>query len=298
MKLFKNYKEQNAELKRLKKERKMLKRRSHSSEYYHIRTISIVLFTFVLLFAFTISPIISILGNLDNNNYDYLDQFVHDYSDDLAVEVNEDNLIKIARIKDSDYTGFYNTMITNNIDVFKDDHSLDLYKLNNYTTILQTSFSVKGSEIGAFINTMVNTTESQPTDDNGDDSMAESYSVEFLELSIYEENDVQYMYSSILIPLNELFNSTDLPDIYLSTTSKIEIVDNKIVSSDSTTQINEFDEETNNSALSIINAILTLSEISANDLNTAIVSGIIHDMVEKFDAKLTIEGDSFVFSKK
>jgi hypothetical protein len=104
------------------------------------------------------------------------------------------------------------------------------------------------------------------------------------------------MYSSMSIPLNELFNTNNLPDIYLSTTSKITIEDNKIVASEYFTRINELDDQTNKDVLAIFNAILQLTDISANNINTVIISSIIEDLATKFDATLSLENNQFKFS--
>lgn len=300
MKIFNNYKEQNAELKRLKKERKLLKRKNHSTEYYQTRTISIVVFTLVLLFAFTISPIISILGNLDNSNFDYFDELTKEYGETLSKEVNPDNLIKYRKIEEADYNSFYDTLSANSIDIFNSDKGLNLTKLNNFTTILQNPFSLTSGEVGAFINKMVNTSDTVSSTDPNDDveSIVETYSVEILEISIYEENESTYMYSSISIPLNDLFSTTNLPDIYLSTTSKISIENNKIVSSEYKTQVNELDEEENRNVLALFNTILQLTEISANNINTVIISSILEDIAEKLYADLSLENNEFKFTPK
>ena len=144
---------------------------------------------------------------------------------------------------------------------------------------------------------MVNTSDTSSLNPDEDiETIVKSYSVEILEISIYEENEATYMYSSMSIPLNELFNTTNLPDIYLSTTSKITIEDNKIVASEYFTRINELDDQTNKDVLAIFNAILQLTDISANNINTVIISSIIEDLATKFDATLSLENNQFKFS--
>ncbi|MBO7218863.1 MAG: hypothetical protein J6V40_02695 [Clostridia bacterium] len=297
MKIFNNYKEQNAELKRLKKERKLLKRSQKPKEYYQTRTISIVLFTLLLIFAFTISPIISILGSLDGVSFDYLEELTKNYTDELEKPTDPENLIKYSKIEESDYLEFYNTMVDNNINFFNSDKGLNLSKLNNYTTIITSEFCLSSEALGAFINNMVNTSDTSSLNPDDDvETIVKSYSVEILEISIYEENEATYMYSSMSIPLNELFNTNNLPDIYLSTTSKITIEDNKIVASEYFTRINELDDQTNKDVLAIFNAILQLTDISANNINTVIISSIIEDLALKFDATLSLENNQFKFS--
>ena len=297
MKIFNNYKEQNAELKRLKKERRLLKRSQKSKEYYQTRTISIVLFTLLLIFAFTISPIISILGSLDGVSFGYLEELTKNYTDELEKPTDPENLIKYEKIEESDYLEFYDTMVANNINFFNLDKGLNLSKLNNYTTIITSEFTLSGKAVGSFINNMVNTSDTTSLNPDEDvETIVKSYSVEILEVSIYEENSATYMYSSMSIPLNELFGVSNLPEIYLSTTSKITIEDNKIVASEYFTRINELDDQTNKDVLAIFNAILQLTDISANNINTVIISSILEDLAQKFDAILSLENNQFKFS--
>ena len=118
MGIFDNYKEQSAEMKRLKKERKLLRKREIPVETRRTKTLTIIAFSILMLFAFTISPILSLLNNLDNSNFDLIDNLAKDYIDELTEPVDVENLIKYGRIPETASESLYSTLKTYGIDVF------------------------------------------------------------------------------------------------------------------------------------------------------------------------------------
>ena len=295
MGIFDNYKEQNAELKRLKKERKLLKRKQMSNEAYKIRILTYAAFLILMLIAFTIGPIFSLLDNLDNTNFDMYDNLTQDYIDKLDEEVNVDNLIKHGRLSTTAHESLYNTLKTYGIDIFNADHSINVDKANTFTKPIVNPISLDGDQIGAFVNGLLNGTNGE-IEIEGTDLYV--YSIEVIELSIYKVEEDTHVYSVLSIPLSDLLDKEDLPDIYLSTDSIITVENNKLTATNSTTKINELDDETNKNIIGVLNAILLSTDMSMQSINTDIIWTIMQNLATNLHAEITLNGTTFTFVPK
>ena len=297
MGIFDNYKEQSAEMKRLKKERKLLRKREIPIETRRTKTLTMIAFSLLMLFAFTISPILSLLNNLDNSNFDLIDNLAKDYIDELTEPVNVENLIKYGRIPESASESLYTTLKTYGIDIFNSDHSINADKVNTFTKVLVNPISLSGHEVGAFVNGLINATDEDIVIDNTSTELTIK-AVKVIELSIYTENESTYIYSILSIPLNELLDEKDLPHVYVCTNSKISIENNDIKISESTTKINEIDTTTNSNIISILDAILHTAGLTIHSLNTDIIWSILKNFSTNLHANLVLDETNIVLTPK
>jgi len=104
------------------------------------------------------------------------------------------------------------------------------------------------------------------------DSVEVNYLMEIYDLDFYLIGETIYQKSVVYLNLSNLIIGSTLPSVYLTTISKVEILNDSIICMNNSATINTFDEQLNEEIMTVLNenSNANLNEIGNNVINAAI----------------------------
>jgi hypothetical protein len=266
--------ERRQEKKRLKSERKANRKNPKTKEQIAYKIFGVFFALFIIFGSFGYSCARSCSGGY---SWDSLAGIDDEIKIALSEPVDESLLIPSGRLNEYDWSSCIDTMTISNIDIVT-DFKLDNKKLNNVKN-LEGELQFTNRQLGSLICRYF------------EDSEYQAYT-KLLDMNIMKIDDQYYLKSVILLSLNNYIGS-NLPDVYLQTTSTISIYDKCCFVANSVMNVNHLTGEINARVVNVLNNnILKMSFIS-NEL----ISNSINSFASKIHANITLD-ECLIFTAK
>ena len=261
--MIKEFWQERAEQKRKEKELRKQNRKLPKTKEQRAYKVFGLLFALFLIFG-SIFYACSGFGDIDNYSWDKLIGITDEIKVSLSTEIKKSDLITNKELNDTDWQVCKEILITKGLGNLIVEDSIDL---SNKITL-------------NYVNTGALASHLLELGSNGAD-------IDLVELIIYQDGIQPMLKTLMYVDLSATVISSTLPYVFMTSVSRLEILDNKLYCLDTTIKINNLDEEKNAEVLEVLekNAWLGL-ECYTNDL---IVSHL-NDFAEYIHAKCEIKG--------
>lgn len=190
---------------------------------------------------------------------------------ELEKPVDENLLFANGRIIKDDYDSYKIKLVDAGADVFESDAD-ELYATK--------SFALTDKEVGALVNSLL---AESGTETN----------MNVLDFEIFYENEYFYEKSIVSIDLNEVVEGENLPKVYLTSTSKVEVLNGQICVLSTSLQINAIEENINKEIVELLQKYNNFNLVSAS--NTTI-NLIISLFAENNNTKISLKDNCIEFN--
>lgn len=259
-------KEQKEERKRKKLEKKQAKKSPLTKEqkYYKIAGLIVgILVTFGAIFYSC--------GSLAGGNPDLMD--ILGITDEMVEAIKEpvdENLIFVdGRLSFEDLTACKIILNDANANALESEEELFASK----------NFSLNSRETGALAREMLA-------------SLNSDFNLDVLSYKIYKTNNAYYEKSVVKINLDEIISGKDLPEVYLISMSKIDILGDSICILDTSLQINMIDKEINDQ---IIELLETYDKFNFKSTVNNMINTVLNMFAANINTKIKLIDDGIQF---
>lgn len=274
------WQEYREEKKRQKQLKKANRKQAKTGEQKAYSIFGILLTIFVIFGAFgsTCSR-----GNADNVEFDWgsivgVDDAMIEV---LSAPVNRNEILIDGTLTTLDFDNLAIELNANGLGAFLEEGVDD--DLTEEDLQIKSDFSLTQSALGALVSDMMEGAS------NGD-------GFELLSFKMFENEDSHIILRTVVyLDLSQVVPSDKLPMVYVTTTSRIQMQINELVSFNNYVQLNQIDDEMNEEIVDKINNS-SFSEI-AYHTNNAIV-GQLNLFAEFINAKICLENDNIIFQVK
>lgn len=228
-------KEEKLKQKELKKQNKKLPQTKEQKAY----KVFGVLFALFLIFG-SIFYTCSGFSGTDDFSWDSLIGITDEMKEKLSTKVEKSSLIEDRELTSSDWESCKIVFNTKSLNIISQEGNIDINKLLNKTIKLSEEISLNNYEIGALVSNIIK----QGTQKNN---------INLIELNIYQDGTQVILRTVMNINLSEVVLSGTLPYVYVTTTSRIEVLNRKLASLDSNIVINDFNAEENAEIIEVLN---------------------------------------------
>lgn len=246
--------EEKRKQKELKKQNKKLPK-SREERAYKIFGVFFVLF---LIFGSIFSTCSCNGGGLDGYSWDKIIGITDEIKANLTVPVNKDDLIQKEEINAIDWSICQDKL---------NDVGLNIILNNKINSELLLAEDLKISselvlndiELGCLIENLIDITSLKD-------------SINLIELNLYEENSRTFIRGLFNVELSAIVISDSLPSVFVTTISKLEVLDEKLFVMNSELQINKLSDSANEDALDVLNksSLVGLETYTSNLLDQKI----------------------------
>ena len=253
------WQERKAEKKRLKELKKQNKKLPKTKEQkaYKIFGVCFALFLIFGSIFYTCKGV----SDIDNYSWDSLIGISEEMKSKLATPVNRADLITTKQLDTVDWSNCKDDLIGSGVGGVIIADEIDLEILTDKTITLNSTLSLDSRNLGALAKKML---------------AISSYgnSVELIETILTYENNELSLRSLVYLDLTAVVLGNNLPYVYVTTTSVVNILNNDMYCMNSEFVINNFSEEDNIEVMEVIdeNALVDLgfytNELIARQINT------------------------------
>jgi hypothetical protein len=264
-------KEEKLKQKQLKKQNKKLPKTKEERAY----KIFGLFFALFLIFGSVFTTCRSTDG-IEDYSWDILIGVSDEMKEKLSHPVDKQTLIQDKELSVVDWSECRDAISLSGLDVFTNEE-FDLEKLLDESCKLENRITLKDNMVGALVTAFTGTSSSD---------------VKIIEVNIYQDGIVPMMTTLMYINLSKLVLSSTLPHVYMTTTSRLEIQNNKLYCLDTEIIINDFNEEDNEEALEILGKS---SLLGLDYLTNELIAREINSFADVIKADVDISGVSIRF---
>lgn len=270
-------KEEKLKQKEIKKQNKKLPQTKEQKAY----KVFGVLFALFLIFG-SIFYTCSGFSGTDDFSWDRLIGITDEMKEKLSSKVEKSSLIQDRELTSNDWESCKIVFNTRDLSIITQEGNIDSNKLLNKSIRLTESMSLDNYKVGALVSNIIK----QGT---------QKSNITLIELNICQEGTQVILRTVMNINLSEVVLSGTLPYVYVTTTSRIEVLNRKLASLDSQVVINDFNEDENAEIIEILNNS-SLFGIE-NYTNDKVVEEINY-FAESISANVELSGLNIIFMPK
>lgn len=252
---LKNEKEERKKRRQLQKEKKKRKLTGEEKKYK--------IFGIILGIVVTFGAVFYSCNSCSGGDYTWEKLIGIDSEIQTALETHvlESEIAPRGRINDKDVNDYTSKLAEVGINL--QDESDDISPSKD--------FKLSSRMLGALSNTLMKETNFTAI-------------VDVIDLEFYMIGEVVYQKSIVIVDLSTLIIGSTLPQVYLTSTSKVEVLDNELVCMSNDVVINNFDKDLNEKVLSVLrkSSTSTIEKIGNDGINlmiTLFAESIACDMV-------------------
>ncbi|MGN0960610.1 MAG: hypothetical protein ACI4PF_00255 [Christensenellales bacterium] len=272
------WQERKEEKKRQKQLKKELRKSPKTKEQIAYKVFG-VLFAIFLIFG-SIGYACNNVGTLD----DYSWESVVGISDEMINALTEPvdrNLILTENVLSSyDWQMAQEELLDNCINIVKNGEiDGELLNENNY---ISSNVTFEMMSLGAIIYQFI-------------EGLGSGDRVELLSFKLYEDNEQLYLKSVCFLDLSAIVSGSKLPVVYVTTISRITLINNRVSSLNPSIQLNLIEKQMNDDIVNTINnsSFLDISYYT----NTQVINQI-NNFASLIGANIEISGNNFIFIPK
>ena len=279
--MIKEFWQERAEEKRKKKELKKQKRKQPKTKQERAYKIFGICLAFFLIFGSTFYTCRSMDGSLDGFSWDSLIGITDEIKIKLTQSVDKNDLIIDEQINLIHWDTCMHKLSDAGVDVVINDH-LSEELLINITERPDSVLVLDYKSTGALIVEMLSLST------KGKD-------ISLLEFIMYSSGDQVRIKTLMYVNLSAVALADNLPFVYISTDSSVEILDNSIVLLDTDFVVNNLSEEDNDEVIKVISKS---SLLGLEYYTTTIIAEGINDFATYINSDVDIQGTKLVFTAK
>lgn len=273
------WQEQREEKKKQKQLKKQRKKSPKTKEQTAYKVFGILFTLFVIFGALYNSGI----GRGEDGDFDW--GSVTGITEEVVAELSapvDNNLILIdGRLSNGDWEDAQDVLSTNNINIVKDG-KLDIELLASDNLKLNQNLTLSTSSLGALTYRLI-------------EDLGYGEDVELLSFNIYTQDDGTYLRTVAQVDLSKVVPTVELPTVYVTTTSRLRVLNNAVTSLGASVRLNLIEDERNAELVELINNS-SFSEISYYT-NTHFASQL-NALAEFLNCKIEINGTNINFVTK
>lgn len=273
------WQERREEKKRQKQLRKENKKLPKTKEQIAYKVFGF-LFTIFLIFG-SIGYACNKTGSFDNINWNNVIGVTEEMLEALDKPVDKNLIINECVISYADWGSAQEELQSVGVEIAV-ENKLNVEVLLNEGFNLSSEITFKMMSLGALTNQMI-------------EELGKGDSIELHSFKLYlEENDLM-LKSVCSIDLSAIVVNSSLPIVYVTTVSRLNVLNKKLYSLDSEIQINQLDKKLNDEIVDFINS---KSFLSINDYSNDHIVEEINLFATLVNAEIEISGQNITFKPK
>ena len=278
--MIKEFWQERKEEKRKQKELKKQNKKNPKTREEKAYKIFGVFFTLFLIFG-SIFSTCRCEGSFDNYSWDSIVGITDEIKSYLTLRPNKDSLVKNEEVNAIDWSICQDKLSQSGINVVVDNKIVP-EKLVSGENLIERNLTLNSVEMACLISKIIETTSLKDK-------------INLIDIDIYEEDNRTYARALFDVQLASIIISDSLPNIYITTISKLEILANQLYCMNSKFTVNELGEEENEKVLEVIN---DSSIIGIESYTSKLLADKINEFALCINANININDCKITFTKK